>query len=200
MSKRGIEAVGRQYLEAFDPVGGGFQCTQHEQRVIGTGEAEPGDGALVDCRNEHQPDRGDDPQCPLRAGQQLVEAGAAIVLLEAGQSVMDGAIGKHRFKPLDQPAHRAEAKHLRAAGIGRMRPRWSPLPPRSTRQREALAGVGGGLVQGFEDHPGLGHGMTGSRARMWFIRASERYSAEPSAGGVAPPTIELLPPWGTSAT
>jgi hypothetical protein len=36
--------------------------------------------------------------------------------------------------------------------------------------------------------------------RMRFIRLSDMISADPSEGGVAPPTIDVLPPWGTSAT
>ena len=35
---------------------------------------------------------------------------------------------------------------------------------------------------------------------MAFIRRSDRISADPSAGGVAPPTIDVLPPCGTNAT
>ena len=35
---------------------------------------------------------------------------------------------------------------------------------------------------------------------MRFIRRSDSTSAEPSAGGVAPPTIDVLPPCGTSGT
>ena len=58
------------------------------------------------------------PACPPHRPQ-LVETRAAIVLLEAGQAVIDRAVGKHCFQPLDQSAHRPEAKHLGAAGIGR---------------------------------------------------------------------------------
>ena len=36
--------------------------------------------------------------------------------------------------------------------------------------------------------------------RMRFIRRRDKMSADPSAGGVAPPTIDVLPPWGTSGT
>ena len=39
-----------------------------------------------------------------------------------------------------------------------------------------------------------------SSERMRFMRRSDRISAAPSAGGVAPPTMEVLPPWGVSGT
>ena len=39
-----------------------------------------------------------------------------------------------------------------------------------------------------------------SSRRTRFMRLSDRIVALPSAGGVAPPTIELLPPCGTSGT
>ncbi len=53
-----------------------------------------------------------------------------------------------------------------------------------------------------QDHARLGddHARPVSRRRMRFIRRVERISADPSAGGVAPPTIELFPPCGTSVT
>src|SRR3546814_7150463 len=41
---------------------------------------------------------------------------------------------------------------------------------------------------------------SGDRLRIWFILRSDRISAEPSAGGVAPPTMDVLPPCGTSGT
>jgi len=40
----------------------------------------------------------------------------------------------------------------------------------------------------------------GSIARIRSSRRSDRISADPSAGGVAPPTIDVFPPCGTSAT
>ena len=39
-----------------------------------------------------------------------------------------------------------------------------------------------------------------SSERMRFMRRVERISALPSSGGVAPPTIDVLPPCGTRAT
>ena len=40
----------------------------------------------------------------------------------------------------------------------------------------------------------------GSSDRIRFIRRSDSSSASPEPSGVAPPTIEVLPPWGTSGT
>ena len=41
---------------------------------------------------------------------------------------------------------------------------------------------------------------SGSTARTRARRERERTSSEPSAAGTAPPTIEVLPPWGTRGT
>ena len=196
-----LERFVGQDLEPLDAVGLGFERAQHVERGGGAGKAEPGDRARDDRRDQLEPRGGDDAERAFGADQQLVEAGAAIVLLEPGQAVVDRAVGQHRLDPLDQRAHRPEAKHLRAAGVGRDQPADGRAALGAERQREALAGVGGGVVERFEDDAGFGDARwPGSIARMRFIRRSERISALPSAGGVAPPTIEVLPPCGTSAT
>ncbi len=51
-----------------------------------------------------------------------------------------------------------------------------------------------------EDDAGLGDRdpAAGSTPRMRLRRRVETSSASPEASGVAPPAIEVLPPWGTS--
>ena len=54
---------------------------------------------------------------------------------------MDAAVGKHRLDPGDQRAHRPEAQHLGAAGIGRDQPADRRAALGAERQREAPACV-----------------------------------------------------------
>ena len=122
LRERGVEAVAGQDFEPFDAVGARLERAQHRQRGIRIGETEPRDGALVDRGDELEADRGDQAQCPFRPDQQLVDRRAAIVFLEPGEAIVDRAVGKHRLDPLDQSAHRAEAQHLRTAGVGRGQP------------------------------------------------------------------------------
>ena len=62
----------------------------------------PGDRARRDRRHQPQRDRGDHAERAFGADQQLVEAVAAIVLLERRQAVVDRAVGQHRLDPRDQ--------------------------------------------------------------------------------------------------
>ena len=104
--------------------------------------------------------------------------------------------------PATSDAHRPEAQHLRAAGVGRDQPADRRAAPRAERQREAHALA---LRPPRADRRGSRPPRrppvpaAGSIERIRFIRRSDRISADPSAGGVAPPTIEVLPPCGTSA-
>ena len=148
--------VGHQF-KALDRLGAGFEEAEQLKRLhraVG-----PGPGHRPACDRRHQPKRNgsDHAQRPFGADQQLVEAVAAIVLLQARQAVMDGAVGKHRFDPGDERAHRPEAKHLGAAGIGRGEPADGAAAARTERQREAQPLVVDRVVEGFEHHPRLGH-------------------------------------------
>ena len=103
----------------------------------GTGEAEPGDAREAIAGTSFRRAAVTMPSVPFGPDQQLVEAIAAIVLLEPGQAVMDRSVGQHRLDPLDQRAHRAEAQHLRAPGVGRDQPADRRAALRAQRQRKA---------------------------------------------------------------
>ncbi len=95
------------------------------------------------------------PSVPFGADQQLVEAVAAIVLLEPGQAVVDRAVGKHGLDPGDERAHRPELQHLGAAGVGRGQAADGAAAARAEGQRKAHADIVRGVVQGGEDHAGF---------------------------------------------
>ena len=77
---------------------------------------------------------------------------------------MDRAVGKHRLHPRHQRAHRPEAQHLGAAGIGRGEAADGRAPARAQGQRKAHSDFARALVQIGEDHPGLGDGEPVLRA------------------------------------
>ena len=116
---------------------------------------------------------------------------------------MDRPVGQHRLDPRDQRAHRPEAQHLRAAGIGRDQPADGAASARAQGQRESACrprprGRGGWRGSCPLRPPPARLPALIDRSRS--IRRSDRISADPSAGGVAPPTIDVLPPCGTSGT
>ncbi len=148
-----------------------------------------------------EPGRGDDPKRPFGADQQLVEAVAAIVLLEARQAVMDRAVGQHRLDPVDQ--RRASGRSAAPA----CRRHWSRSARRSSRCPWRRGSAESAVPRqrlpraAFAGPPRLRPRRAidpRSIERMRFIRRRERISADPSSGGVAPPTIDVLPPCGTS--
>ena len=175
------------------------------ERGVRAGDADPGDRARARSPGTSRSVAAVTiAQRALRADQQLVEIVAAIVLLERGQPVVDATVGQHRLDARDQRAHRAEAQHLRAAGIGRDQPadrRRCPRAPSVSGKRTPAPRRG--VVQVGEDHAGLGDREPGRRHRArgsGSSAAATGSAREPSAGGVAPPTIEVLPPCGTSGT
>ncbi len=158
------ERISRDQLEPLDRGGARLEEAQQIERLRRAGDPGPGDGAGGDGRDQPQRDGGDDPERPFGADQQLVEAVAAIVLLEPGQAIVDRAVGKHCFDPGDQRAHGAEFQHLGAAGVGRGEPADGAAAARAERQRKAHPGGVRGLVQRGEDHAGLGDGEAIFRA------------------------------------
>ena len=115
---------------------------------------------------------------------------------------MDRAVGQHRLDAR-RPAPRIGPKRstcVPPALVETSPPMVAlPLAPRVSGKRSPSLGAASCSV--CEDHAGFGHGAhraSASIERMRFIRRSDRISADPSSGGVAPPTIDVLPPCGTS--
>ena len=140
------------------------------------------------------------PSVP-RHDQQMVDAYTAIVLLEAGESV--------------RTVHRAAPP--RSATSARIGPKRStcvppalvetsppivalPLAPRVSGKRSPCSATASWSSCSTTPASATQRIAPGSIERMRFIRLSERIRADPSSGGVAPPTIDVLPPCGTSAT
>ena len=180
-----------------------FEEAEQVERRCGARNPGPGDGTRGDRRDEPQRRRGDDPERAFGADQQLVEAVAAIVLLERGQAVVDRAVGQHRLDPRDQRAHRAEAQHLRAPGVGRDEAADGAAAARAQRQRKAPADLAARSCRSARITPASATARLASaldRAQRGSSAAATGSSALPSAGGVAPATMPVLPPCGTSGT
>jgi hypothetical protein len=168
MAQDGVQRLLWKDLEAFDPVGRGLEAAQHIQRILGRPKTKPRHCARMHGRKQLQACRRDDPERALGADQQLVEAVAAIVLLEAAQSVMDASVGQDRFEAVHKAAHRPEAQHLGAAGIGRNEPADRRAALGAERQREAKPLAGRRLMQILEDDPRLDH-----RAHRFAVHAAD---------------------------
>ena len=171
------------------------------ERIVRARKADPRNGAILRRGKQAQGGSGNDAQRPLGADQQLVEDRPPIVLLERGKAVVNRPVGQHRLDPRHQPAHRPEAKYLRAPGVGRDQPADSATPAR----RPASAGIGGRSPEAASWRwcrmtPASATASCPSIERIRFIRRSDNSNADPSAGGVAPPTMPVLPPWGTRGT
>jgi hypothetical protein len=121
------------------------------------GQAGPGDRPRTDRRHQLQAGGGDDAKRAFGADQQVREIVAAIVLLERRKPLIEAAIGEHRLDPLDEAAHRAEAQHLGAAGVGRDESADRCRSPGAQGERETAAGGGGGIMQLGKDHACLAH-------------------------------------------
>ena len=98
--KQSWQVRGHQ-LEAFDVVRPRLEKAKQLKGALRAIESGPGNRACRDCRHQSKCNRRDDSKRPFRADQELVEAVAPIVLLEAGEAVVDGAVGEHRFDPSD---------------------------------------------------------------------------------------------------
>ena len=166
-------------------------------------DAGPGDRARGDRRDQPQRDGGDHAERPLGADQQLVEAVAAIVLLEARQAVVDATVGQHGLD-----ARRPARASSRTSAPG-CRRRWSRSARRSCSCRARRASAESACRsrarrraawRGSRRPRRPRAGSRRSIERMRFIRRSDSSSAEPSAGGVAPAAMPVLPPCGTSGT
>ena len=79
--------------------GARLEEAQQLERARRAVDAGPGDRARRDRRHQPQRDGGDHAERPFRADQQLVEAVAAIVLLEAGQAAVDEPSGSTASTP-----------------------------------------------------------------------------------------------------
>src|SRR3546814_10490118 len=75
-----------------------------------------------------------------------------------------------------------------------------PLAPRLRGKRRPAAAAASWRLERITPASQTARLSSGDRLRIWFILRSDRISAEPSAGGVAPPTMDVLPPCGTSGT
>ncbi len=151
----------------------------------------------------HQPQRrcGDDPQRPFRADQQLRQVVAAIVLLQRRKAIMHAAVRQHRLDAATSP-------RIDRSAAPACRPHWSrrghrrshcPSPPASA-ESAAPAQAPHRAGRTGSPPPPRRRAPPPHRRCVSVHPRSDRISADPSAGGVAPPTIELLPPCGTSAT
>jgi hypothetical protein len=126
------------------------------------------------CGHQFEAGGSDDPERALGANQQLVDARPAIVLLEAGEAIVDTAVRKHGLKPLDQASHGAEAQYLGAAGVGRDEAADRRRALGAERQRKTQAVPGRRLVELLENDPGLGHRAPG----RWVEAADPVHPAE----------------------
>ena len=136
-----------------------------------------------------QRDGGDHAERAFGADQQLVEAVAAIVLLEAGEAVVDRC---RREAPLRRPRPARASSRTSAPACRR---RWSRSGRRwcSCRARRASAESAcrprarrRGAFRAPRRLPRPRRRFSALIERMRFIRRIDSSSAEPSAGGVAP--------------
>ena len=151
-------------------------------------EADPGDRARDDRRDQPERRRGDDPERALGADQQLVEAVAAIVLLEARQSVVDRRRREARLRA--RATSERIVPNCRTCvppALVATRPPTVQLPRAPSVSGKRMAGFAGALVQVGEDHPRFGHRHAARRSTAAGSSAAATGSA-PSrpSGGVAP--------------
>ena len=152
--------------------------------AVGRVEPDPGDGARADRRDQPQARRGDDAERAFGADQQLLEVVAAIVLLERASAPRTALpSGSTASMPEHQRAHRAEAQHLGAAGIGRDQAADRRRALGAERQREAPPGRAAPPRAGRRGsrrprRPRLAGSASSERIR--FIRRSESSSASPA--------------------
>ena len=204
LSTSSSESAGHD-LEPLDRVGPRFeQAQQRRARPAGLSTPSPGDRARRDRRHQPQRGRGDDAERAFGADQQLVEAVAAIVLLEARQAVVDRAVGQHRLDPRDQRAHRPEAQHLRAAGIGRDQPADGAAAARARASAGSACPTSPArVVEIGEDHPRFGDREPGLGAdRADAVHPPQRQDQRRAVRGRrrARRPSPVLPPCGTSGT
>ena len=170
---------------------------------VGTFDARPGDRARGDRRHQAQRDGGDDAERALGADQQLVEAVAAIVLLEAGQAVVDRC---RRAAPLrrPRPATRIVPNFSTCVppALVEVRPPIVQLPraPSVSGKRMPASCAASCRVSSTTPASATASRFSALIERMRFIRRIDRSTADPSAGGVAPAAMPVLPPCGTSGT
>ena len=129
----------------------------------GLGDPDPGHRARRDRRDQPQRDGGDDAERAFGADQQLVEAVAAIVLLER-RTGRGGPSRRAAPPPRPRPA-RASSRSAAPAcrrHWSRSARRWCAAA-RAEGQRKAQPDLARALVQIGEDHPGLGDGEPSRR-------------------------------------
>ena len=133
----------------------------------------------------------------------MIEVVAAIVLLQRRESVMTEPSASTASTPATSPRIVPNRSTCVPPALVDTKPPIVALPRapsvsgkrRPDRQRGIVEGRRGSTPASTTANP-----ASASIERMRFSRRSDRISALPSAGGVAPPTIELLPPCGTSGT
>src|SRR6185312_10104896 len=69
-------------------------------------------------RKELERRRGDDPERPFGADQEILEIVAGVVLLEGIEPVVEPAVGQYSLDPEAELSRIAIGQHLHAAGVG----------------------------------------------------------------------------------
>ena len=120
MMKHKTKRIGRDNLETFNGA-----CRMYFQKAkqfegdLRTFNPNPRRRTIRNRWYDPQVRCGDDPNCPLRTGQQLRQIIAAIIFFERGKPIINPAIGQHSLNPKHKFAHRAKAQHLCSARIRR---------------------------------------------------------------------------------
>jgi hypothetical protein len=142
-----LEAIFGHQLETFDCVGMRLEEAQQLECLLRAVHASPCNGPCRDCRNQPERDSGDHAERALCPDEQLLDAVAAIILLEAGEAAVDRSVGQHRLDTSDKRSHRSELQHLRAARVRGGETADGTAAARSEGQREAHAHLVSGIVQ-----------------------------------------------------
>ena len=178
------QRFGGQDLETLQRLGRRLEPAQQRQRRLRIARRRPGGRTCGGQRHQPQCRCGDDPQRPFRTDQQLRQVVTPIVLLQCGKPVMHAAVRQHRLDARDQPAHRPEAQHLRAARIGRDEAPDGRIALRPQRQRKAPPLRKRRIVQVGQDHPRLGDGEPRRRIDAPHpVHPAQRQDQRRSVGG-----------------
>jgi len=133
--------------------------------------------------------------------KELAKAVAGVVLAQTPESIPDAAIGQNDLQAKHHFTCVAVANRVVAARVSlRSRRRPGPFPPNPWKRQRAILG-GCRLLCGLERHARIEcHGeIDNVKLPDLFMRVSESTIWLPSALGVAPPIMPVLPPWGTIA-
>ena len=116
---RQLDAEARQQFEADQLVGeAGAAARQQHRRDLERRQRDHGGGARHRLGEQLQRGGGDDAERAFRAGEQVPQVIAGIVLAQGAEVGDQLAVRQHHLEPEAQIARAAEAQHVEAAGIG----------------------------------------------------------------------------------